>query len=157
MHKSRVYADTSVFGGTQDEEFAEDSRLFFEQVRTGRFRLVLSQTVLDELDPAPPNVQAVLASLPENATDVVSRSPEVAELRDAYLQAGIVGPASRRDAEHIATASVAGVDLIVSWNFHHIVHYDKIRLYHAVNLVQGYKPIPIHTPKEVIQYEEERF
>lgn len=157
MHTLRVYADTSVFGGTQDKEFTVESRRFFEQVQAGRFRLVLSQTVLDELDPAPPNVQAVMASLPVDATEVFSRSSEVVELRDAYLEAGIVGPASRRDAEHIATASVAAVDLIVSWNFHHIVHFDKIRLYHAVNLVQGYKPIPIHTPKEVIDYEEERF
>lgn len=156
MHTMRVYADTSVFGGTQDEEFAKESRRFFEQVQAGRFRLVLSETVLDELKPAPPDVKAVLASLSEETTETVSLSPEVAELRDAYLEAGIVGPSSRRDAEHIATASVAAVDLIVSWNFHHIVHYDKIRLYHAVNLVQGYKPIPIHTPKEVIQDEEER-
>jgi hypothetical protein len=65
-----------------------------------------------------------------------------------------VGPASFADAEHIACASVAAVDLIVSWNFRHIVHFDKIRGYHAVNLVNGYNAIPIYSPKEVVGHEE---
>ena len=74
---------------------------------------------------------------------------EIDHLRDAYLEAGIVGITSSADAEHIAAATVAGVDLIVSWNFKHIVHFDKIKQYHAVNIVEGYYPIPIHTPREV--------
>lgn len=155
MHRSRVYADTSVFGGTQDERFAKDSRVFFEQVRSGRFTLVLSETVLDELRPAPREIRALLESFLGERTEFVRPSPELEELRDAYLAAGVVGPASFLDAEHIASASVAAVDMIVSWNFKHIVHYDKIRLYQAVNLMQGYKPIAIHSPKEVIRYEEE--
>ena len=55
------------------------------------------------------------------------------------------------DAEHIASASVADVDLIVSWNFKHIVHFEKIRGYHAVNLLRGFHQIPIHSPTEVIE------
>lgn len=77
-------------------------------------------------------------------------SPAIRELRDAYLAAGIVGPASRLDAEHIATATVAGADMIVSWNFKHIVHYDKIKGYHGVNPIQGYSAIPIHSPPDVV-------
>ncbi len=67
---------------------------------------------------------------------------------------GIVGSSSMGDAEHIVSASVADVDLIVSWNFKHIVHYDKIKQYHAVNLLKGYRMIPIHTPREVVSDEE---
>ena len=59
-------------------------------------------------------------------------------------------PKSAADAEHIAAATVAGVDLMVSWNFKHIVHFDKIRGFEAVNLLQGYKPIRIHSPREVV-------
>jgi hypothetical protein len=33
----RTYADTSVYGGLHDEEFAEDSRQLFDRVRAGRF------------------------------------------------------------------------------------------------------------------------
>jgi hypothetical protein len=57
---------------------------------------------------------------------------------------------SLADAQHIAAASVAEADMVVSWNFRHIVHYEKINGYHAVNLLNGYKPIPIYSPREVV-------
>ncbi len=71
-------------------------------------------------------------------------------MRDAYLSAGVVGKASKRDAAHIAAASVSRVDMIVSWNFKLIVHFDKIRGYHEVNMRLGYPPIPIYCPREVV-------
>ena len=45
--------------------------------------------------------------------------------------------------------------MIVSWNFRHIVHHDKRRMYNAVNALHGYRCIDILTPAEVIQYEED--
>jgi hypothetical protein len=41
-------------------------------------------------------------------------------------------------------------DLLVSWNFKHIVHWDKIRGFNAVNLREGYPSIEIRSPQEVI-------
>jgi len=41
----------------------------------------------------------------------------------------------------------------VSWNFRHIVHFDKIPLYHGVNLINGFESLSINTPPEVIAYE----
>ncbi len=55
------------------------------------------------------------------------------------------------DAEHIAAATIAEVDIVVSWNFRHIVNFDKILKYEGVNLQHRYKPLRIHSPKEVIQ------
>ncbi|MEE9293382.1 MAG: hypothetical protein V3W34_00240 [Phycisphaerae bacterium] len=52
---------------------------------------------------------------------------------------------------HVAGASVGGVDMIVSWNFKHIVHFEKINGYHGVNLICGYKLVSIYSPKEVIE------
>lgn len=48
---------------------------------------------------------------------------------------------------------MADVDVLVSWNFKHIVRFDKIRLFNAVNLEQGYKPLSIYSPREVTTYE----
>lgn len=78
---------------------------------------------------------------------------EVEALKQAYLDARIVGPASAPDAEHIAIATVARADMIVSWNFRHIVHYEKIAGYLSVNLRLGYGPIGIFSPKQVVSYE----
>jgi hypothetical protein len=77
------------------------------------------------------------------------------ELRDAYLQAKIVTPKYSADALYVALATVAGCSLIVSWNFQHIVHFQKIPLYNAMNTLQGYQTIAIYSPREVIRYEDE--
>jgi hypothetical protein len=59
----------------------------------------------------------------------------------------------RADAQHIAMASVARVDVLVSWNFKHIVNLQRIRGYNSVNLRQGYPMIEIRTPREVMSDE----
>jgi len=66
------------------------------------------------------------------------------------LPAEGMGALHRNDALHVALATVARADLIVSWNFKHIVHFDKIRGFNAVNLREGYIPIEIHSPLEVV-------
>ena len=150
MKQLRIYADTSVFGGCFDEEFAEDSKALFNEIMAGKFLLVISATNVRELTRAPEQVREVLVSLPPQCVEMIEDSDEIDQLRDAYISADVVGPASISDAEHIAAASVAEVDMVVSWNFRHIVHYDKISGYQAVNLLKGYKPLRIHSPKEVI-------
>jgi hypothetical protein len=151
LKQIRVYADTSVFGGCFDAEFEDASRRFFEDVRRGRIQLVLSDTTMLELTEAPERVRRVLADLPPTAIERVVLDGEIEHLRDAYLAHGVVGPAATRDAEHIAAATVADVDLIVSWNFKHIVHYEKISGYQGVNLLEGYNAIRIFSPLEVIE------
>ena len=85
---------------------------------------------------------------------MIEFSEEIADLRDEYIKAGIVGASCKADAEHIASASVSDVDFVVSWNFKHIVHYDKISGYQAVNLMNGYREIKIYSPREVIEHDE---
>jgi len=43
--------------------------------------------------------------------------------------------------------------VIVSWNFKHIVHYQKVPLYNAVNVLKRLSPLEIRSPSEVI-YDE---
>ncbi len=149
MKRFRAYADTSVFGGCFDDEFAAESKAFFASVRSGKFVLVVSPTVLAELQRAPEQVKKILADLPPSAVEFVGIDSEVERLRDAYLSAGILAHGHRSDAEHIAAASVAAVDFVVSWNFRHIVQFEKIAGYQAVNLLNGYREIRIYSPKEV--------
>ena len=146
----RVYADTSVFGGCFDDEFKKESFRFFEQVRQGQFVVVVSDVTLDELELAPEEVRAVLAGLPPQRVEIVRTSPESDGLRNAYLEAMVVGPASTNDAAHIAVATIASVDLVVSWNFKHIVHFEKIGGYEGVNSLRGYRSPRIYSPREVV-------
>lgn len=76
-------------------------------------------------------------------------------LQEAYLAAGIVGSKWEADALHVAVATVANCWVIVSWNFRHIVHFDKIALYNAINMSNGYGTIGIYSPNEVISYADD--
>ena len=59
-----------------------------------------------------------------------------------------MGPASSNDAAHIAVATVSNVDLVVSWNFKHIVHFEKIGGYEGVNLTaRPRQPRDLLTPR----------
>ena len=112
--------------------------------------LLISELLADELEEAPSDVQRILSDLPEESLEFVMHSEEARRLRDAYLNATVVGRAHDMDAYHVALATTARADMIVSWNFKHIVHYDKIRGFNAVNLREGYMPLEIHSPKEVV-------
>jgi predicted nucleic acid-binding protein len=150
MKTLRVYVDTSVVGGCFDEPFQEASRALFRMVKEGKLRAVVSSLLIEELTEAPPEVQKVLTELSSEGLEQVRVDEEAIELRDAYLAADVVGPARANDALHVALATVARADVIVSWNFKHIVHFDKIRGFNAVNLRQGYLPIEIRTPLEIV-------
>lgn len=152
---TRVYADTSVYGGVADEEFAQPpSQAFFDEVREGRFRLVISALVREELQGAPGEIHLLFEEM-RGAAEIADITEEALQLQRAYLQAGILMPQWQADALHVATATVARCQLIVSWNFKHIVHFEEIPLYNGVNLSKGYNVIALHTPQEVIGHEDE--
>lgn len=150
----KVYVDASVFGGAFDEEFTEDSRAFFDQVVQGRFAILTSGLVADELAQAPAEVRELFERLLAKA-ELVAVDASALALQAAYLDAGILTPTWADDALHVALATVAGADLIVSWNFRHIVHFEKVPRYNAVNALHGYRELAIHSPSEVIAYEDD--
>ena len=55
----------------------------------------------------------------------------------------------RADAEHIAAATVAGLDVLASWNFRHMVNLRRIRGFNEVNRAMGHAPLDIRSPKEL--------
>lgn len=149
----RVYADTSVYGGVFDEQFVDASQIFFDQINSGRFALVVSEVVERELAAAPAQVREFYERIRLNA-EVAALSTEVLELRDAYVNARIVSRKSLTDALHVAVASFHRCSILVSWNCRHIVHFNKIPQYNAVNTLRGITQLSIHTPAEVTLYEE---
>ena len=153
MKEIPIYVDTSVFGGICDEEFHNPSQAFFDQSREGYFQIVISAVVLAEIGFAPKNVQDFFESVLPELT-VVDITEEALLLRDAYIGAKILTPKYADDALHVSMTSVSDCSIIVSWNFKHIVHFDKIPLYNAINVLKGYDQILIYSPLEVIEYED---
>jgi hypothetical protein len=88
--------------------------------------------------------------------ELIEIGAEALQLAAAYEKHGALPPALRNDMLHIALATVAEVDVLVSWNFKHIVRLDKIRLFNAVNLELGYKSLQIYSPREVTLHGRDR-
>ena len=147
--KIRIYADTSVIGGCEDDEFRAPSRRLFEGFRAGRATLVLSDLTIRELAGAPHKVRRMFEEVPDENREALPITDEAQKLANAYIEAGVIGRASEADAVHIALATLARVDVLASWNFKHMVSLPRIRAYNAVNRRMGYSAIDIRTPQEL--------
>jgi predicted nucleic acid-binding protein len=152
--RQRIYIDTSVIGGYFDEEFEADTRLFFERIFNKDFDIFISEISTVELLQAPEHVKEVMGQIPSDCLTKLEFSEDAQELASNYLKEKILGAASLNDAYHIAIATANRIDILVSWNFRHIVNVDKIRLFNAVNLKLGYPVIDIRSPNELIKYED---
>jgi hypothetical protein len=155
MKIQRIYIDTSVIGGCFDPEFAEWSNGLLQDFRNGTFQPLLSEVIAAEIEEAPENVQLIYAELMSLTSVILTVEDSTLELADEYQNRGILTSNFYADGLHIAIATVAEADLLVSWNFKHIVRFDKIRLFNAVNIEFGYKPLQIFSPREVTTYGQE--
>lgn len=136
MKRPRIYIDTSVIG-----------------FKAGLFKPLLSDVLAAELTDAPKEVREKYEEILQAEYELLATGPEAIELADGYQRRKILTPKYYDDGLHIAIASVAEADLLVSWNFRHIVRFDKIRLFNSVNLELGYKALQIYSPREVTTLE----
>jgi len=146
--------DTSVFGGYYDTEFEEITKKLFDQIVKDGIKIMYSELTKNELINAPDRVKDFIKSLPENLINYIEITDESLILADKYITEKVVGQTSREDCIHIALATINRADVLVSWNFKHIVNLTRIRGYNSVNLKTGYPSIEIRSPKELIQYED---
>lgn len=153
MKKLRIYVDTSVLGGCFDPEFAEWSNRLLHRFRRGAFAAVLSAVTAAEVEQAPEAVRRIYDEFVAMGSEVLLVSSEAMDLLAAYEGRRILQPTFRNDMLHIAVATVAEADVLVSWNFRHIVRLDRIRLFNSVNMELGYKQLAIYSPREVVPHE----
>jgi hypothetical protein len=153
--KLRVYIDTSVVGGYFDDEFEDVTKLFFDRIFNKDFLVYFSEISEAELSLAPDFVKNLKSKIPDDCYRYLYLDEESRELAETYLKEKILGKASLDDAYHIAIATVNRLDVLVSWNFKHLVNYDKIKLFNSINLRLGYPMIEIRSPKEFVRYEND--
>jgi predicted nucleic acid-binding protein len=146
----RFFVDTSVFGGVYEPEFRRESEMLFDMVKEGRIICLYSDFVEDELVKAPPRVRNFLNDLPNKHRKMVEVTSEVRELAQAYIDEKVIGKTSFVDCTHIAAATIYGADVLVSWNFRHIVGISRVRDYNLVNMKRGYRVLNIRSPREIV-------
>src|SRR4051812_34211273 len=139
----KFYVDTSAWGGYYDKEFSEWTIPFIQEARQGRFRIVLSDITLNELQNAPEKVRDLPTTIPPGLIETVTITDEHFKLAGYYVAEGALTQKFYSDAQHIAIATILKVDSLVSWNFRHMVNFFRIKQYNAINLKFGYQTIDI--------------
>jgi len=153
MKKQRIYFDTSVFGGYFDEEFQEFTRPLFDRIKKGEITIIFSTILESELELAPEKVRNLVRKIKKDDAEFVEESNDAIELASEYLSEKVVGQTSYSDCLHIGLATIIQADLLVSWNFKHIVNIQRIRGYNSINIKNGYKSLEIRSPRDIMDYE----
>ena len=148
--KSRIYTDTSVIGGYFDIEFEQYSKSLFNEFKSGNKIITISDLTLKELELAPEKIRNLLHEIPENNKEYIELTDEAIFLSEKYIEEKAIHPNYIIDSQHIAMATINRNDVLVSWNFKHIVNLHRIHLYNSTNLKYGYPIIEIRSPREVI-------
>lgn len=150
----RIYIDTSVFGGYFEPEFELWTKVLFDRISKGDFKALISRLTDIELEKAPQKVRDLANELPQNNIEWLDITASSIELADKYIAEKVVGETSHSDCIHIAVATLNHADVLVSWNFKHIVNHLRIRGYNAVNFKHGHKILDIRSPREILGYED---
>jgi len=153
MMNIRIYIDTSVIGGYFDKEFDVATKEFFEHAYKNGAIFLISDLLEFEISSAPIFVKNFFYSLPKDQIIKIEVTEEAKALAWMYINEKIVGDTSLGDCQHIATATLYFADVLVSWNFKHIVNLTRIRGYNAINLREGHHTLEIRTPKEIFKNE----
>ena len=145
----KVYIETSVIGGYGRKRFHNDLMKFFDLVREGVFIPIISAHTLAELydKKTPIDVIQNLATIDYTEYETTEK---MNNLTDKYMEKRIIDERYRSDALHIAIATILKVDVLVSWNLTHIVNNFTIPMFNKVNIEEGYKPIEIKKPEEIM-------
>ena len=152
--KQRIYIDTSVIGGYFDEEFEIATIQLFHRIENKDFIIYFSEVNETELFLAPQHIKDIKLKIPADCIRYIEIDDEVEELAQTYIKEKALGKSSENDAYHIAIASVNRVDCLISWNFKHIVNFDKIKMFNAINIRLGYPLIDIRSPLEFLKDED---
>ena len=160
MDKPKIYLETTIFSFYHGSEATPEyrqykaaSRAVFDLIKAGKYEAFTSQLATDELTDEPDGEKRVkmLALIPEYGIKVLAFTEEAQRLTELYIQEGVVSPAWETDAAHIAMTAANGLDFIVSLNFTHIVRPWTVERVRRVNFREGYKPIGIYKPSEVLE------
>jgi predicted nucleic acid-binding protein len=155
MRKTKLYLDTSIISHAIDDRTPETKQLtlkFFDEIKAGKYEVFVSELLLAEIDRADENTMKKLMGIVKDINpEELDINSEIEALAKKYISEDVIPLKYADDATHIAIASVNELDIIVSWNFEHIVkHKTRVKVT-GINTLMGYKPIDICTPKEVIE------
>lgn len=148
--KQRLYLDTSILSALHDERTPERQQLtadFWSQIL--EFEVSTSELTRQEINDTP---DAARRDRMVSSLAVVTVFPISSEMHDfslRYLAAGIFPRTQEADALHVAAAVLTRHDVLLSWNFKHLVNRRRRAMVNAINLSLGAGTLDIISPPEL--------
>ena len=155
MRKLKIYLDTSVISHLDSPDVPDkqsDTLQLWEEIKAGRlYEVYLSPITLEELENCPePKRGRLFDFLGKINFNLIEEDSETLRIARKFIENGTLTEKSFDDCRHISCALIAGCDIIVSWNFKHIVNLKTISGVKSVAVLERYREINIYTPSIVI-------
>lgn len=155
MKRLKVYLDTSVVSYLYQEDAPEkmqDTLLLWELFKEGVYEVYVSDIVFREIDRcSEEKLNILLDYLDQIEYHEVETDSNTIELAEKFIDFGILKKKSFDDCQHIAAAILAGCDIIISWNFKHIVNVKTVKGVKVITTLEGYKDLMIYPPSVLLE------
>lgn len=155
--KLKVYLDTSVISYLKQDDAPEKTGItlnLWEKFKTGIYDIYLSDVTITEINKCNKEKLAFCNNkLSEIKYNNLEITDEVFDLVDEIIEIGILTEKSVEDCQHIAVAVLNECDVIISWNFKHLVNIKTIQGVRRITQLKGFKDIEIINPITLLEME----
>ena len=156
--KLKIYLDTSVVSYLMQVDAPDKTKItlrLWEKFKTGIYDIYLSQVDFTEMDKCEePKLSFLKSKLNEIDYEILEIKDSTQKLATEIINMGILTNKSFDDCTHIAVAIENECDIIVSWNFKHMVNIKTINGIRAITLLKNQKNINILNPLTLLEMEE---
>jgi predicted nucleic acid-binding protein len=154
MKKLKIYLDTSVISHLDQQDSPErmaETHLLWEDIKANKYDVIISDVVIAEINNCEDLKRDVLYGyLGQVQYTLVEIDDRTSELADKFVTWEILKESSLDDCRHIAAAITNECDMIISWNFKHVVRHKTIAGVKAITTLEGYKELLIYSPSSII-------
>jgi predicted nucleic acid-binding protein len=120
-----------------------------------KYEVFISDVVTNEIQQcSEPKRSEMLKKMQQLEINLLYETAEVKELAREYIKGGVLKEKSYDDCLHIAYSVIHNCDVIVSWNFKHLVNFKTIDRVRIVNAINRYKEISIISPTMLVEEED---
>ena len=148
--KLRVYLDTSIFSAYYDDRLPERQSItkeFWE--RMSDFEVSTSEIARQELSQTyDESLRINLLSLQDDFI-IHPVNDDIIDLANHYISAEVFSSVMFNDALHVAVAVITRQDILLSWNFKHLVNRRRRLQINQINAVLELPMIEIMAPPEL--------
>lgn len=161
MQNWKIYLDTSVISYLYQKDAQEkmqDTLQLWERFKTRQYEIYISDIVINEISGCTEEKLNILMDyLDQIEYHLIITDEDTVGLAEKFIDFGILKQKSFDDCQHIASAILAGCDIIISWNFKHIVNIKTIRGVKVITTLEGYKDLMIFPPSALLESEEDDY